>query len=196
MRGPPNGGTCVSPLDWRAEKMNPGSAQPCERKGTAATTRYGVSPSDEPNPRGRFEGFRQLLSRSWKRAATTDAPEWGARSSCPSNRSKQRRETKLNISSTKGLATRQGQLPQKPIPSDQILPTSSSQRWSNPPLPRSPSRRNLPRPKYIERSYAADPLNRNTILEFCNPGHFVAGSIRIKPREIQKYKPQLDTAKC
>lgn len=120
VRGPPNGGTSESPLDWRAEKMNPGAAPPCECKGTTATTRYGVSPSNDPNPGGRLEGFRQPLIMVCKRAASHDTPEWGARSS-PSSRTKQRRETRLNISSTRGLATRQGQLPQKPILSDQIL---------------------------------------------------------------------------
>lgn len=89
--------------------MKPGAVEPRERRPLgsatleqhlAATTRYGVSPSDGPSPSERIEGFFQQSIKTCSHAATPATPRVGVRSDCPNSRAKQSRKTKLNISST------------------------------------------------------------------------------------------------
>lgn len=134
-RVPPNGGTSESPHAKRAEKLNPELPAEPRVRGATATTRYGVSPSDGRHPWGRIEGFCPQPPASCHRAATLDTPIWGVRSSCPSNRTKQRSKTRLNISSTRDRPTARGSFHKNQFRDDQICRRNRSQLGPNSPLP-------------------------------------------------------------
>ena len=194
-RGPPNGGTSESPHAKRAEKMKPGAAELREpeplgsaslEQATAATTRYGVSPDDDPSPSERIEGFFQLPIWSSNHVATPDTPRVGVRSDCPSNRAKQSRNTKLNISST-GVGHPPRAASTKNHSERSNFVSIAAQYWANPPLPSIAvfAQRAAPY-EHTARTYVEDSSYRNTICYFCNPDRFCRQfQVAIPPTKIQ-----------